>query len=92
MASTLPIGGYSSNSPSDRLNIGVIGLGFGMSNMRHMLDGDTNIHCVALCDVDRQKLDTQAGSLQKRLPGSNTKSHSVFRFQETVGKSGNRRQ
>lgn len=68
LASTFPIEGYGSNPPSDRLNIGVIGVGFGMSNMRHMLDGDTNIHCVALCDVDRQKLETQAGSLQKDYP------------------------
>jgi predicted dehydrogenase len=57
-----------SSLPSDTVNIGVIGVGFGLTNMRHMLSGNSWVHCTALCDVDREKLEAAAAELRERLP------------------------
>jgi predicted dehydrogenase len=58
----------NSNSPANRLNIGVIGAGFGVVNMRSMIEGDGSVHCTGLCDVNRIRLEERAGDLRKRFP------------------------
>ena len=80
------IGVYSSlpmscTSPSDRLNIGVIGLGFGATNMRYMLEGTPWVHCTALCDVDQVKMEEKAKFLKEKFPEntSNVKLYTDFR-------------
>lgn len=72
---------YASGGPKDRLNIGVIGLGFGLVNMRQMMDGDKEVHCLALCDVDKTRLETRAAELKKDYPAQTGKMklHSDFR-------------
>jgi len=65
--SSIPLS-YSSNAPSDRVNIGVIGLGFGATNMRVMMEANSFVHCTALCDVDQIKLEEQAGILKEKFP------------------------
>lgn len=72
---------YGSLAPADRINIAVIGLGFGMVNMRQMLDADKGVHCTALCEVDQDKLKTMAGQLKKDYPDrtGNMKLYNDFR-------------
>jgi len=72
---------YASNAPSDRVNIGVIGLGFGAVNMRVMLEGNPFVHCTALCDVDQTRLEEQAGILKEKFPvnAGNVKLYNDFR-------------
>lgn len=59
---------YAANAPSDRVNIGVIGLGFGATNIRFMLAANPFVHCIALCDVDQIKLEEKAGFLKEEFP------------------------
>ena len=58
------------NAPSDRANIGVIGLGLRVTNMRDMLEGNSWVHCTALCDVDQIILEEKANFLKERFPES----------------------
>ena len=79
--STMPNRLYGSTSASDRVNIGVIGVGFGVTNMRYMLEGDPGVHCIALCDVDQIRMEEQAAYLKQRFPANagNIKLYSDFR-------------
>jgi len=54
---------------SDRVNLGVIGTGTqGPADLRDGLTADPNIHCIAFCDVDKTRLDTQTGNFKKDFP------------------------
>lgn len=72
---------YMSNAPSDRINIGAIGLGFGAVNMRVMLEANPFVHCVALCDVDQSRLEEQSRVLKEKFPvnAGNIKLYTDFR-------------
>ena len=65
---------YASNAPSDRVNIGVIGLGFGVTNMRFAIEANSFVHCTALCDVDQIKLEEQAKELKEKFPPKSSTS------------------
>ena len=64
---SMPIS-YASEAPSDRVNIGVIGLGFGATNMRIMMEANSFVHCIAMCDVDQIKLEERAEALKGKFP------------------------
>ena len=68
--SSLPHSLYGSNAPSDRVNIGVVGVNnFGWDNMNRMLQVvDQPVHCIALCDVDQLRLEERANQLKKSFP------------------------
>jgi len=68
---------FGANAPGNRVNIGVIGLGFGITNMRHMINGSSWVHCVALCDVDQNKLEVRAGEMREDFP-ENTKNMKLY--------------
>jgi predicted dehydrogenase len=64
MASVIP-GVAGCNSPSDMINVGLIGcrsMGFG--NLKAFL-AEENVNCIALCDVDRQILDSRAREIEE---------------------------
>lgn len=84
MYSTMPSRVFGSEA-SDRINIGVIGVGFGMNNMSHMLEQDAGVHCTALCDVDQVKLNEQAGILKKRFPNNAGNINLYSDFRELLG-------
>lgn len=67
-------------APSDRVNIGVIGLGMGCADMGGMLANNW-VHCVAMCDVDQERLNKQSTDFKKRFPAnaSNIKLYTDFR-------------
>jgi predicted dehydrogenase len=68
-------------APSDRINIGVVGLGFGATNIRIMLEGNPNVHCTGLCDVDQTRLDEHSAKLKTQFPvnAGNIKMYTDFR-------------
>lgn len=78
--SSMPVS-CASDSPGDRLNIGVIGLGFGVTDMRYMLEGNSRVHCTALCDVDNKRMEEQAKFLKEKFPvtSGNMKLYTDFR-------------
>ena len=53
--------------PSDRVNIAVIGVGMGCGDLGGLLTNPW-AHCVAMCDVNRERLESQADSFRKRFP------------------------
>jgi predicted dehydrogenase len=55
-------------APSDRVNLGVIGLGMGCSDLRGALSANNFAHCIALCDVDKNRRESQAAGLKKSFP------------------------
>ncbi|HUX94589.1 MAG TPA: Gfo/Idh/MocA family oxidoreductase [Bacteroidales bacterium] len=73
----------ASNAPSDRVNIGVIGVNnFGWDNMNRMLQvEDQPVHCIALCDVDQTRLEERAKQLKDSFPltAGNIKLYTDFR-------------
>jgi predicted dehydrogenase len=77
----LPYSLFASQETNTVINIGVIGLGFGMVNMRKMLEGTPWVHCIALCDVDEVRLKEQSESLSKDHPktAGNIKLYTDFR-------------
>ena len=74
---SIPHNLYATGAPGDRLNIGVIGLGFGINNMTRMINGDKNVHCTALCDVNQVLLEEQAKELKEKFP-DNTGSMKLY--------------
>ena len=68
---------YGSNAPANRLNIGVIGVGFGVNNMDRMINGNKWVHCIALCDVNQTRLEEQAKVLTEKYP-DNTRNMKLF--------------
>ena len=53
---------------SDRINLGVVGVGMGVSNIRATMTANNFAHCIALCDVDKNRRASQAASLKKDFP------------------------
>ena len=53
--------------PSDRVNLGVIGLNMGCSDLRGALSNNW-AHCIAMCDVDKTRRDNQAATFRKDFP------------------------
>lgn len=51
----------------DRVNLGLIGVGMGF---RDLLGALTNswVHCVAMCDVNRERLEQQAAQVKTKFP------------------------
>jgi predicted dehydrogenase len=65
---SIPKNMYASSPPSDRINIGVIGVNWwGIENMQHLLRADSGTQCVALCDVDQIRLKEQAAVLKNEF-------------------------
>ncbi len=66
---SIPKSLFASTQPSDRINIGVIGVNWwGTENMQHLLRADSAAHCVAMCDVDQVRLKEQAAVLKDEFP------------------------
>ena len=52
---------------SDRINLGVIGVGMGCQNLRYAF-ANSWAHCIAICDVDKNRRATQVGNFKKDFP------------------------
>ena len=61
--------GMSSNVRSEsRVNLGVIGVGMGCRDLQGALGGQPWAHCIAMCDVNRTRLEEQAARFRKEFP------------------------
>jgi len=67
-------------SASDRINLGAVGVGpMGRRNLAACLENDA--HCIATCDVDKERMSAQVEEFQKRFPDQTKqmKEYSDFR-------------
>jgi hypothetical protein len=64
--------GIDSGPAIARVNLGVIGLGMGCRDLQGALTGNPWVHCIAMCDVNRQRLDEQAARFKKDFPEQTT--------------------
>lgn len=55
------------SAPSDRVNVAVIGVGMGCADLNGILQ-NAWAHCVGMCDVNQERLETQAADFKKRYP------------------------
>ena len=68
MAGPKAMGNILSQPPSDRINLGVIGLGMqGPPDMRGALSNPW-VHCIGICDVDKVRLESAAKSFKESHP------------------------
>ena len=63
-----PVFSTGKAAPSDRVNLGVIGLGMGCSDLRGALSANNFAHCIAMCDVDKNRRASQMASFKKDFP------------------------
>ena len=69
---------------SDRVNMAVIGCGMeGPPNLRGAFQ-DVNVHCLAMCDVDKTRLDTQMGNFKKDFPNQTTQMQAYSDFRKML--------
>jgi len=61
--------GQKKSAASDRVNLGLIGVGHGFNeNLRGALRTKDWAHCTAICDVDKARRATQVASIKKDFP------------------------
>lgn len=78
-ARTFAATGWRSTPPSERVVMGIIGLG-GMGNAHlNWFSGFEDVEVVALCDTDRNRLGKAHEALKKKQPGKEVKAYGDFR-------------
>lgn len=55
------------SAPSDRVNVAVIGVGMGCGDLGGALSNEW-VHCLGMCDVNQERLESQAADFRKRFP------------------------
>ncbi|MDR0745900.1 MAG: Gfo/Idh/MocA family oxidoreductase [Mediterranea sp.] len=68
------------SAPSDRVNVAVIGVGMGCADLAGILNNEW-AHCLGMCDVNQERLESQAADFKKRFPNQtgNMKLYKDFR-------------
>lgn len=68
------------SAPSDRINVAVIGVGMGCGDLGAMMSNEW-IHCLGMCDVNHERMESQAIDFRKRFPNQtgNMKLYKDFR-------------
>ena len=59
------------NSPGERVNLGLIGVGMGHRDLTGALTNPW-VHCIAMCDVNRERLEQQAAQVKTKFPDQTT--------------------
>lgn len=57
-----------SHANNATIKIGVIGVGMGCRDLQGSLTGNAWVHCIAMCDVNSQRLNEQAARFKKDFP------------------------
>ena len=79
------MGGVLGNSSSgDRIRIGVIGVGMGCRDLEGALKDNAWVHCIAMCDVNRERLEEQAARIKKKFPDQTTNLKLYGDFRELI--------
>ena len=69
----------SQTAPSNKITLGVIGVGAqGTGDMRAFLNHD-DVRVVALCDVNRKRIETAQGHIKERYGSADARVYSDFR-------------
>lgn len=58
----------SNSNNSGSINIAVIGVGMGCRDLQASLTGNSWVHCIGMCDVNKQRLEEQAARFKKEFP------------------------
>jgi len=61
----VPSTAFGQNAPSNRINIGLIGMGLMMGGHHHIMLGRDEVQVVAVCDVDRGKRERAKAQTEK---------------------------
>lgn len=61
-----------SSSQGDRVNLGLIGVGMGMRDLMGALTNSW-VHCIAICDVNSERLEQQAALVKTKFPDQTAK-------------------
>jgi predicted dehydrogenase len=64
--------GAAQGTENARVNIAVIGVGMGCRDLQGALTGNPWVHCIGMCDVNRQRLEEQAAKFKKDFPAQTT--------------------
>jgi len=86
MSSLIPSEAMSAirhSAPSDRVNVAVIGVGMGCADLAGILRNDW-AHCVGMCDVNQERLESQAADFRKRFPNTTTNMKLYKDFREVL--------
>ena len=67
-----------------RVNLGVIGLGMGCRDLQGALTGNPWVHCIAMCDVNKERLDQQIAQFKKDFPEQTTNIKAYGDFRELL--------
>lgn len=58
----------ASGAANSRVNLAVIGVGMGCRDLQGALTDNPWVHCIAMCDVNRQRLEEQSARFRKEFP------------------------
>jgi predicted dehydrogenase len=61
------------NSSTQKVNLGVIGVGMGCRDLQGALTDNPWVHCLGLCDVNQQRLEEQAARFKTEFPDQTSK-------------------
>jgi predicted dehydrogenase len=68
LISSKAMANISTSTPSSRVNLAVIGLGMGCRDLQGALTNNPWVHCVAMCDVNKERLEEQVTRFRKEFP------------------------
>ena len=72
------------NTPAGRVNMAVIGVGMGFNDLSRALESSSWVHCLAMCDVDQERLESQADELKRRHPSQTAEMKLYSDFREVL--------
>lgn len=58
----------TTNTSSSKVNLAVIGVGMGCRDLQGALTDNLWVHCIAMCDVNKVRLEEQAARFRKEFP------------------------
>lgn len=71
------------SAPSDRVNVAVIGVGMGCGDLNGILQNNW-AHCLGMCDVNQERLESQAADFRKRFPNQTGQMKLYTDFREVL--------
>ena len=67
-----------------RVNLGVIGLGMGCRDLTGALTDNPWVHCIAMCDVNQERLNQQMEAFKKNFPEQTSQLKGYTDFRELL--------
>lgn len=72
------------NSSTQKVNLGVIGVGMGCRNLQGALTDNPWVHCLGLCDVNQNRLEEQAARFKAEFPEQTSKMQLYTDFRKLL--------